>query len=305
MDSNLKREGAFTGRGERDFAGGTIPFKIRVSDSDWNKEAYIPTNEKQRGSGGDKLNCVTQSNHNSFELQLNQAIADKTMPVGHLVYLDKEGYFDSNGKVNFSEKYNSILNNTAEYNGNWLYKVANDARENGLIPQSMLPEKVNDTWETYYNKNQVTKVMLAKGKEFLKWFNISYEWINDDSIENIVKQLQHTPIQIVIPNHAIVEIESKGELLMSYYDSYNPFVREKPQNRVTSYMKLVIDPIIINPEEVKIIKDANSKAVGIWVAAKNPEELISMATEAGFYVPKSISGSIDWENFIQGELKLN
>jgi len=224
-------------------------------------------------------------------------IADKTIQIGHLEWLNEKGYLDINGKVNFSEKYNSILNKTAEYKGNWLYKVANDVRASGLIPQSMLPEKVDEDWDTYYDKTQITQEMLDMGKEFLTWFESLYEWIDDTSVENLMKQLQHAPIQIVIPNHAIVEIKSKGDL-MNYYDSYNPFVREKPQNKVTSYLKLIINPVIQYPEEVKIIKDADSKAVGVWVAAKNPEELIAMATEAGFYIPKKEDGTLDWDKFI-------
>jgi len=295
--------GAFAGEGDSDFAGGTLPFEIRLENSDWNKPEYLPTNEKQNGVNGDKLNCVTQSNHNDFEFQLNQMIAAKTISVGHLDWLNRKGYLDSNGKLNFSEKFNSILNKTAKYRGNWLYKVAEDSRINGLIPQSMLPEKVDEDWDTYYNIEQITREMLDLGKEFLEWFKITYEWIHDKSIANLVKQLQHAPIQIVIPNHAIVEIKSKEEL-MNYFDSYPPWIREKAQNKVTYYMKLLIDPIERLPEEIFIIKDANSKAVGIWYAAKNPEELIDMATKAGFPIPRNSEGLLDWDNFIQGDFTL-
>jgi len=295
--------GAFIGREATDFAGGTLPHEVRVEDSNWNKPAYLPTGERQSGINGDKLTCVTQSNHNSFELQLNQMIVDKTIPTGHLVMLDEKGYLDSAGKPNFSEKYNAILNLTAKYKGNWLYKVANDARKNGLIPQTMLPEKVNENWDTYFNPVQVTPAMIEFGKEILEWFNISYEWIDDTSIPNLVKQLQHAPIQIVYSNHAVVEINSKEELL-DYYDSYKPWVKERAKSTVLSYMKLVIDPIITLPEEIKIIKDSDSKAVGIWYAARNPEELIAEAEKAGFPIPRKSDGSLDWDNFIQGLLTL-
>jgi len=304
MDNEIINNGAFEGRGDTDFAGGTLPFEVRIPDSDWNKAKYLPTGEDQYGRSGDKLNCVTQSNHNSFELQLNQMITDKTISVGHLDWLSKNGYLGNHSKVNFSEKFNSILNKTAEYKGNWLHKVANDSRKSGLIPQSLLPELVNEDWDTYYNKNQIIQEMRDLGKEFLTMFDITYEWINDINIENIVEQLQHTPIQIIIPNHAIVEILSK-KALMEYYDSYYPYVKEKPQSKVTSYLKLVIKPIMTNPKEIKIIKDANSNAVGIWYAAKNPEELIAQAKEAGFIIPLNPDNSLSWRKFIQGELKIN
>jgi len=304
MDNEILNNGAFEGREDTDFAGGTLPFEVRIEDSNWNKLEYLPTGEIQRGFNGDKLNCVTQSNHNSFELQLNQMIVAKTLPLSHFIWLNEKGYFDENGKLNFSEKYNSILNKTAKYKGNWLYKVANDARDNGLIPQSMLPENVDDTWDDYFNPNQITQEMLDLGREFLTLFEIFYEWIDDTSVENLVKQLQHAPIQVVFPRHAVVEITSK-EALMDYYDSYNPYVKEKAQNQITSYMKLIINPIMTLPENIKIIKDADSKAVGIWYLCNNEEELITRAVGDGFPIPRNPDGSLNWDILIQGLLTLN
>jgi len=304
MENIFLEEGAFIGRKTTDFAGGTLPFELRVSDSDWNKAQYLPTGEKQRGARGDRLNCVTQSNHNSYELQLNQMIADNTIRYGHLAWLDRNGYIDSNGKVNFSEKFNSILNKTAEYKGNWLYKVADDVRLNGLIPQSMLPEKIDEDWDTYYNPEQITPAMLKLGKEFLDWFELPYEWVDDTTINNLVKQLQHTPLQIVYANHAVAEIKNRGEL-MTYYDSYEPWVKNKTQSSARVFLKLIINQKIVLPEEIKIIKDTDSKAVGIWYAARNQEELITKAIEAGFPIPRKSDGSLDWDMFIQGLLTLN
>ena len=304
MNNKFIDGGAFVGEGVNDFAGGTLPFESRVPDSNWNKQEYLPTGEKQIGINGDKLNCVTQSNHNSIEFQLNQMIADKTIPIGNLQWLCSKGYLDSLGKVNFSEKYNSILNKTSEYKGNWLYKVANDTRENGLILQTMLPEKVGENWDTYYNKGQVTQDMLNLGKEFLEWFDISYEWIYDKSYINLVKQLQHTPFQIVFSNHAVVEIRNREEL-MDYYDSYEPYVKEKLQSLMRSCMKLIVKPISRMPDAIYIIKDANSLTTGIWYGAKSEQELVAKAKEAGFPIPLTPAGTLDWEAFIQGTLKIN
>jgi len=119
----------------------------------------------------------------------------------------------------------------------------------------MLPEMVDDNWDTYYNPNQITNEMKELGKESLVWFKISYEWIDDTSFDNLVKQLQHVPLHIVFPNHAVVEIRSKQEL-MDYYDSYSPFVKEKAQSAITSYLKLIIEQRVIMPENIKIIKDS-------------------------------------------------
>ena len=148
--------GALIGRKDSDLAGGYLPYREVLADGNWNKPEFLPTNEKQWGRGGDKMNCVTQSNHNTKEIQLNQQIADGSMPVGHLVYLNDEGFIDENGKVNFSDKFNSILNGTTRV-GNWLWKVAEDARvHSGLVPQSKLLENIEESWDDYYNKDQIT-----------------------------------------------------------------------------------------------------------------------------------------------------
>ena len=52
--------GAFIGREATDFAGNTLPHEVRVKDSNWNKEPYLPTGEKQSGINGDKLTCVAR-----------------------------------------------------------------------------------------------------------------------------------------------------------------------------------------------------------------------------------------------------
>lgn len=242
MDSEILIGGAFPGRKSTDFAGGVLPYKEILPDADWDKPEYLPTGEKQTGNNGDKLNCVTQSDHNSLEMQLNQQIFSRTMPIGHANFLSSKGYIDAFGKVNFSEKFNAILNETWLLKGNYLWKVAEQGRKEGLIPQIMLPENIDDTWDNYYNLAQITREMKAMGLEFKRWFEISYEWINDHSPENLVKELKHAPIQIVIPNHAIVEIKNETDLI-KYYDSYNPWVKSAAASKVTDFLKLIIEPI--------------------------------------------------------------
>lgn len=54
----------------------------------------------------------------------------------------------------------------------------------------------------------------------------------------------------------------------------------------------------------KVIKDANSRSVGIWTPAKNPEDLKRLAAEAGIVTPLNPDGGIDWQKFIQGTMNL-
>jgi hypothetical protein len=55
---------------------------------------------------------------------------------------------------------------------------------------------------------------------------------------------------------------------------------------------------------VKIIKDANSQACGIWLPAISPEALKSYCLNFGITVPKKPDGSIDWDKWIDGTLTL-
>jgi len=61
---------------------------------------------------------------------------------------------------------------------------------------------------------------------------------------------------------------------------------------------------MINEKNVKIIKDKNSPAVGIWLPALSPEALESYCLNFGIKVPRLADGTIDWENWIEGELSL-
>lgn len=55
---------------------------------------------------------------------------------------------------------------------------------------------------------------------------------------------------------------------------------------------------------VKIVKDENSPAVGIWLPALSPQALESLSMNFGIEVPKKADGSIDWDKFIQGTMRL-
>ncbi len=55
---------------------------------------------------------------------------------------------------------------------------------------------------------------------------------------------------------------------------------------------------------IKIIKDANSPAVGIWLPAMTPQALESYCLNFGIEVPKKADGSIDWDKWVQGTMTL-
>ncbi|NCD40594.1 MAG: hypothetical protein EOL88_00730 [Bacteroidia bacterium] len=59
-----------------------------------------------------------------------------------------------------------------------------------------------------------------------------------------------------------------------------------------------------NNQNVKIIKDENSPAVGVWLPFLSPEAMESVCLNFGIEVPKNEKGEIEWDKAIQGTLKL-
>lgn len=72
---------------------------------------------------------------------------------------------------------------------------------------------------------------------------------------------------------------------------YNPWTyTDKPNSNIMT--------------NVKVIKDANSPAVGFWCPANNPDGMIAMARNYGIEVPTRLDGGVDWDKLIQGTLTL-
>ena len=60
----------------------------------------------------------------------------------------------------------------------------------------------------------------------------------------------------------------------------------------------------MNNESAKVLKDANSSAVGIWLPAISEDVLKSYALNMGITIPYLPDGKIDWETLIQGNFQL-
>lgn len=61
---------------------------------------------------------------------------------------------------------------------------------------------------------------------------------------------------------------------------------------------------IMTNKNVKIIKDKNSSAVGIWLPALSPEALKSLCMNFGIEIPYKADGTIDWSSWVEGTLIL-
>lgn len=241
--------GALPGRKPSDYAVvagvGALPFEIVNLTGAW--EDDVPTNEPQydpAGYGKDRFNCVTQASHNQKENIMMFDIRTGRMPKEHEQWLRDNGYFDDNGKLNFSERFNSVLNGTIANWGNYVYAVLDHDRNVGLIPARMLPDIPGMPTSEYYNPAVLTPAMYAMAAEFKKRFYLPWEWIGT-VLADIQKHLKQAPLLVTIPGHEVVEIRNLNDL-MRINDSYPAYVKDMPQANVTDVAKQLVQYIINN-----------------------------------------------------------
>lgn len=252
MPEEFVNHGAQPGRKNSDYAVaggvGVIFWENKNDSGNWDQD--IPTNESQydpSGPGRDRFNCITQACHNRAENIMGFDIRNGIMPKSHEQWLRDNGYFDDNGKINCSERFNSIRNGTIPGWGNYVYVVLDDARKrSGLIPARMLPDVPSMSNAEYYNEGAIIQAMVDMGQEFLKRFALPWEWIGTN-LDDVKKHLKQTPLLVTIPGHEIVEIQNL-EALMRINDSYPPYIKNMNQSVVTDVAKQIIQ-YIINPNE--------------------------------------------------------
>lgn len=249
MPEEFVNHGALPGRKPSDYAVvggiGALPWENVNNNGQW--ESDVPTHEPQYdpGSGGkDRYNCVTQACHNAIENRMMFDIRTGRMPKSNEDWLRANGYFDDAGKINFSERFNSIRNGTIPGVGNWVYVVLDDARNSGLIPARMMPDTPSMTNDEYYREGAITQQMVDMGKEFKRRFGLPWEWIGT-VVSDVQRHLKQMPLLVTIPGHEIVEIQNLTQL-MRINDSYPPYIYNRNQNQSTDIAKQIIQYLIVN-----------------------------------------------------------
>lgn len=293
-----------------------LGFEPRRPSGDWTPD--LPTEEWQKDPtkpGTDKMNCVTQSYHNCIETIMIADRREGRMSDFHWDWLKANGYIDKNGKPNFNDRISAILNETT-HDGNWLYKVAEKAREYGLFPETVLPSDESLSWDEYYRKELVTPDILKIGLEFKKYFLTNYEWVN---VLKLSEHIMHTPLQIVKPGHAIEEITKPDPL--KYFDTYKPFIKSLNASNVISAMKHLVtyketDMTIKNYKILILSKNADGserKDYGVLTRTPNTDIITKAEDEAewrsysksdsyGAHTMNS-DGSTDWSVDITIDLR--
>ena len=148
---------------------------------------YVDNLESQNLSGFDNWSCVTYVVLKSVAAIFNYKIKNKIFSDHKIQWLKDNGYVKQNAdgewRVNFSERFNSVLSGTIPRQGNSGRNVANSVRHDGAIPQEMLDFTRFTTEDEFYNRDSITQEMIDLGLEFASMFDVSYEWYNPNDEE--------------------------------------------------------------------------------------------------------------------------
>ena len=175
-----------------------IPYEIVNPSGNW--EPHLPVGEKQRNKVDDKMDCVTRSFTNSIEVQYK---------------------FQTGVERNFSDRFTATMSGTTK-KGNYLWKVADSGRLDGLVDEHLYPMNANMTWDEYYEAIPIE--LIDKAKEFKNDWQIRYQFIPFDR-ESLMYHLKQAPIQVVIPGHAVLDFFTTEDVVR-YFDSYEPFIKD-------------------------------------------------------------------------------
>lgn len=212
----MENQGVILGQRNTDYVSGRIgaslPYEVRVPDGNW--EQYLPVGEIQRNSNTDLMACVSFSALNAIETQLR--------------------FFGD--ERNLSDRFTAMMSGTTKQ-GNYLFRVVDSIRHDGVVLEEEYPAPENYNWDTYYTAPPIE--IINRAKEFLGEYEVKYEWILNTK-ESMLHHIKHAPIQIVIFNHTHAVMSFyREEDIIHYFDSYDPFI--KKVRDISTPLKIVLN----------------------------------------------------------------
>jgi hypothetical protein len=304
--------------------GADSPVKETLTTKgDWSD--YLPTREKQHSLYFDSMACVSFSAINVIEIIFTYLIKNKLLTLENMEWLNKYCYFDTQGFVNFNDRYIAKLSGTTRQ-GNSGQRVADAIRHYGLVPQFRWDYPITQRtpvfdWDDFYQ--DVPEDIIQLGLEFLKRFEINYEQVY---YTNLDEAILHSPLQVFIStrgelidgilqktnnkvNHAVVKFTK--EPVDSYYpilDTYelsNNYIRKVALDFKYHATGFIYNITQKNMSDTKILKDKNSNQVGVFFPAHNSDAMKSYLKNIGRDVPTKEDKSLDWDRVvIDGKFEL-
>jgi len=162
--------------------GSVSGFDSAVLQKDHNWHEYLPIKENQFSRHFDTMGCVSFSALNCLEM------------------LQKRKY---GNEVNWSDRWLAKVSGTTR-RGNWLQSVADTIRHTGLLLESEYPyprQEAGFDWDDFYK--DVPLSMFEEAGDFLKEYEVTYEWVDIRNRDNLLYSLRFTPLQVtgVFPSH--------------------------------------------------------------------------------------------------------
>ncbi len=209
----------------------SIPFEIRVSDSNWSP--YFGKYENQKWGAYDSESCWCLSSVNSFEDQMEWLWKNNKFSQEAKDFFTNNGYIDSDGDFSLSERFHEILDGNF-LNGGTPEEAWQSFASNGMIPRSMLTYSVEQAnkWvnpsqfaQDYFNPLAVTQQMKDLGNKFRNYITIQFQTIGTPwttpTPAVLRKALQQAPINIGI-SCPIVNVYNWNNTFVQYDGGRTP-----------------------------------------------------------------------------------
>lgn len=246
---------------------GESPIEYKDRGAKWHD--YTSRPEPQR-IGFETFSCVSYSALNCIETLMNYKIKKGEFSTENIKWLKDNGYFNDEGKVDFSDRFLAIMSGTTKQ-GNSCDNVAEIIRKKGLIPETDLPYG-GKNFDKYHDKGLITEYMLAKGQEFLKKFIVQHDWIltqgyfNSTPVQTLSYYTLSCPIQVTAPicpgwNNTVVkacplQVSQHATMtcgVFTYYDQldqYDPYFKQLNLDYPLLWGKRydIIEKVVVNPE---------------------------------------------------------
>lgn len=215
---NVKQTGLLYEFNPNDYRVGASPLVPLILNPSGDWRDWKPLDEKQyKDYTFDTLSCATFSALNVLETTVNFLMWNDKITLDKLEWLNKNGYI-VDGKLNLSDRFTAIMSGTTNL-GNYMPKVWDSIRKDGVLPEADLPFGGNNQVE-YLDAGLITQAMKNKAKGFLDIIECAYEWtsIRPEDIDIALKQC---PLHIAVysGSHA-VELIEKDHM----FDTYPPFL---------------------------------------------------------------------------------
>lgn len=170
---------------------------ITIDDMNWN--SFFSRGRWQLGIYFDSLACVSFSFVRIIEAIFNYHLQNNNFSTAAVAWLKEKGYIKQDNKIYFSPRHLAKVSGTTK-KGNSGYKVADAARNFGLVPENSwsFPDDQADPifeWDNFYC--DIPQNVLDLGLEFKEIFKIWYEFFYTDEATT-KKAMEHSPVQLYV-----------------------------------------------------------------------------------------------------------